>query len=98
MSEGAAALPLAAVPHRILLPADLSGRSNAVFEISHAANYKIQPFQAATCDEILLSLTTELNAKFMANLGDPLQLEQWHTERESETEEELPSTLPSERT
>jgi hypothetical protein len=87
-SEEAAVSPLAAVPHRILLPADLSGRSNAVFEISHEANYKIQPFQADTCDEILLSLTTELNSKFMANLADPLQLEQWPAERESETEED----------
>jgi hypothetical protein len=67
----AAASPSAAVPYRIMLPADLSGRNNAVYESKHDPNITIEPFNADFCDAMLVQLVSELNSKYMANLADP---------------------------
>jgi hypothetical protein len=67
----AAASPSAAVPYRIMLPADLSGRNNAVYKSKHEPNITIEPFNADFCDAMLAQLVSELNSKYMANLADP---------------------------
>jgi hypothetical protein len=89
----AAASPSAAVPYRIMLPSDLSGRNNAVFELKHKTDAHIMPFPAEFCDVLLSKLASELNAKYMANLADPLRLEQWHSDLESDGEDDNVPTL-----
>jgi hypothetical protein len=61
--DRAAASPLAAVPYRIMLPADLSGRNNAVYESEEDPNITIEPFNADFCDAMLAQLVSELNSK-----------------------------------
>jgi hypothetical protein len=53
------------------MPADLEKKENAVYEMRHEfkIDQSIHAFDATECNNLILELTTELNNKFMTELG-----------------------------
>jgi hypothetical protein len=68
----------------------MSGKTNAVqvFESAHTPGAVIVPFSQEKTDELISKLVLELNTKYMAALADPVPLEHWISDRESNNEGE----------
>jgi hypothetical protein len=69
-----AASPSAAVSYNILLPTDMEGETNAVFECRHepTENSKIAPFDEKNTEMLIDCFIDEINEKYMAELAYPI--------------------------
>jgi hypothetical protein len=65
------ALPSAAVVYNCHMPADMEKKEFAVFEMRHVLgkDYKINSMDIDSCNDLLAKLISELNEKFMTDLG-----------------------------
>jgi hypothetical protein len=63
--------PSAVVKYNLTMPANLEKKENAVFEMRHeiTLSHSIRAFDVTDCNNLLMDLITELNSKFMTELG-----------------------------